>query len=65
MSLDLYRERTQIRLGIYNTDTSKLEKCYIFYTSLYSFSVPSLIIVICLIVLLCSEIIQIKEYFVA
>ena len=27
--LDLYREKTQIRLRIYNTDTGKLEKRYI------------------------------------
>ena len=29
MILDLNREKTQIRLRIYNTDTGKLEKCYI------------------------------------
>ena len=45
MLLDLYREKTQIRLRIYNTDTSKLEKMLHFgmhhYINLCSFSYNS------------------------
>ena len=68
MILDLYRQKTQIRLRIYNIDTGKLEKCYVLEYIIILFLVPSEshIIEICLIVLFSPEIIPInKEYFVA
>ena len=50
------REKTQARLCITVTDTGKREKNVTFWnTSLY-YSVPSLIIEICLIVQFCSDI---------
>ena len=52
--LDLYREKTQIRLRIYNTDTGKLwENTIILIFSSFSYNS---------IISHCSEIIQIKEY---
>ena len=48
----LYREKTQIRLCINITDTDKRVKKVTFWNSLLYYSVPSLIIEICLIVLL-------------
>ena len=55
--LDLYREKSQIRLRIYNTDTGKLlgKQHYIIFSS---FSYNSIISH-------CSEITQIKEHSVA
>ena len=53
--MNLYREKTQIRLYINITDTGKREKCHIWNT-LLKYYVPSLILEMCLIVLFCSDI---------
>ena len=54
--LDLYREKTQIRLRIYNTDTIFWENTIILIFSSFSYNS---------IISHCSEITQIKEYSVA
>ena len=53
--MNLYREKTQIRLYINITDTGSV-KNVIFWNTLLKYYVPSLIMEICLIILFCSDI---------